>query len=134
MVVNGEEEEKVDLCKNCAPGGTGLLGTLEPNELAKLSVTGKKCEFCGKGAYSGQVAAGGGAIYWCFDCGLEFGRILGELTVSERPELMQRGKAATSFMSFLSDPELRAWSEVSGRNGVQILKERRRQDGRDKGS
>jgi len=131
-VVDGTEEETVHLCKDCAPP-TGL-NNLDLKQLEVLSVVGKKCEFCGKEAFSGEMGARGGAIYWCFDCGLEFGRILTELIVSERPDLMQRSKEESSFLSFCSDPELQAWSAAASQKAVQILRERRRQDGRDKGS
>jgi hypothetical protein len=80
------------------------------------------------------MVAAGGAIYWCFDCGLEFGRILTELMLSGRPDLMQRTKDESSFLSFCSDPELQAWSAAANQKAVQMLRERRRQDGRDKGS
>jgi len=38
---------------------------LTPEQLQALSVVGKKCEFCGKAALSGEMTPGGGAIYWC---------------------------------------------------------------------
>src|SRR5438128_2607494 len=102
-VVDGAEDETVHLCRDCAPL-TGLknldLNNLDLKELEALSVIGKKCEFCGKEAFSGQMVASGGAIYWCFDCGMEFGRILSELCISERPDLMQLSKEQSSFLSF----------------------------------
>src|SRR6185295_15495869 len=93
-VLDGAEEEAVHLCKDCAPPG---FQNLDLKELEALSVIGKKCEFCGKHAFSGEMGARGGAIYWCFDCGLEFGRILSDLCISERPDLMQRSKEQSSF-------------------------------------
>jgi hypothetical protein len=133
MVVDGTREESVHLCKDCAPSSTGLP-TLDPKALAALSIIGKKCEFCGKDAFSGEMRAKGGAIYWCFDCGLEFGGILRDLLVTERPDLLQRSKEQSSFLSFCSEPGLQAWSEAASQKAVQTLKERRREDGRDKGS
>ena len=94
---------------------------------------GKRREFCGQAASSGVVYPGV-KIYWCFDCGLEFGRIFSNLCISERPDLMQRTKEDSSFLSICCDPELQAWSEAANQKAVQILRERRRQDGRDKGS
>ena|SRR5438094_5122994 len=132
IVVDGKEDETVHLCNDCAPP-TGLH-TLDPKELEALSVIGKKCEFCGNEAFSGEMVASGGAIYWCFDCGLEFGRILTELVTSERPDLMQRSKEESSFLAFCCDPELQAWSEEAKGRAAQTLRERRRRDGRDEGS
>jgi len=131
-VVDGREDETVHLCKECAPP-TGLEN-LNRQQLEALSVVGKKCEFCGKDAFSGETLATGGAIYWCFDCGLEFGRIVTELLMSERPDLMQRSKEESSFLSFCSDRELQAWSAGASQKAVEILRERRRGDDRDMGS
>jgi len=131
-IVDGEEVETVHLCEHCARS-TGLH-TLDSSALEALSVIGKKCELCGKDAFSGEMRAGGGAIYWCFDCGVEFGRVLSDLLVSERPDLLQPNKEEVSFLSFCCDPELQAWSEAASRKAVETLKERRRQDRRDPGS
>jgi hypothetical protein len=131
-VVGSRAAEAVHLCKECAPP-TGLEN-LSLQQVEALSIAGKKCEFCRKGAFSGEMVAGRGAIYWCFGCGLEFGRILMELIRSERPDLIQRSQEESSFLSFCSDPELQAWSAAASQKAVQILRERRRQDGRDKGS
>lgn len=132
-VVDGTNEESVHLCKACAPA-TGLdLDNLDLKQIEALSVVGKQCEFCGREAFSGRMSAKGGAIYWCFDCGLEFGRILSDLVVTERPDLLQRSKEESSFLSFCSDTGLQAWSEAASNRAVQTLKERRREDGRNKG-
>src|SRR2546425_989418 len=131
MVVDGAEEEAVHLCKECAPFAG--FNTLDLKELEALSVMGKKCEFCGKDAFSGEMVAGGGAIYWCFDCGLELGGILADLVRSERPDLKEQGKGESSLLSIYCDPELQKWSEAANQKALQRLKERRRQDGRDKG-
>ena len=136
-VVDGTVEETVHLCKDCAPQ-TGLdsLDSLDPKEIEASSVIGKKCEFCGKDAFSGEMRTQGGAIYWCFDCSLELGRILSDLLASERPDLLHRNKEerSFSFLSIFCDSALQAWSEAATEKAVQTLKERRRQDGRDKGS
>jgi hypothetical protein len=130
-VVDGTEEETVHLCKDCAPP-TGLdLHKLDMKQIEALSVVGKKCEFCGKDAFSGEMRAGGGAIYWCFDCSLERGVILRDLLVAERPDLLQRSKEESSFLSFCSDAGLQAWSASASERATQASKERRQRDGRD---
>jgi len=131
IVVDGREDEAVHLCKDCAPSTGFDLDKLDPKQIEALSVIGKKCGFCGRDAFSGQMSAKGGAIHWCFDCGLEFGRILSDLLVSEQPGLLRRSKEESSFLSFCADPELQAWSEAASQMAAQTLKERRRQDGRD---
>src|SRR5258708_866308 len=130
-VGSGTEEETVHLCIDCAPP-TGIE-TLEPEQLEALSVIGKTCEFCGKEAFSGLMLGPGGAIYWCFDCGVEFGRIVMELLTSERPELLQRSKEAASFLSICGDSDFQAWSEAANQKALQILRERRRQDSGERG-
>lgn len=133
-VVDGAAEEAVHLCRDCAPPMGLDLDKLDLKQVEALSVVGKKCVFCGRDALSGEMRAGGGAIYWCFDCGLEFAGIFRDLLVTERPDLLQRSKEETSFLSFCSDTDLQAWSAAASQKAVQTLKERRRQDGRDKGS
>ena len=123
-VMDGVHKETVHLCRDCAPP-TGLQ-SLDLKELVALSVTGKKCGFCGREAVSGVMGAGG-TVYWCLDCGMEHGRILGELSASERPDLMRRSKETSSFLAFCSDPELRAWSEAASQKAVEILRARKRQ-------
>jgi len=133
-VVGGAQDESVHLCPDCAPPTEFNMEKLDLKEIEALSVIGKKCEFCGKDAFSGEMGARGGAIYWCFDCGPEVGRMLSDLLVSERPDLLQRSKEESSFLSICCDPELQAWSEAASKKAVQTLKGRRRQDARDKGS
>jgi hypothetical protein len=133
-LVDGTEEEAVHLCKDCAPDTGFDLDKLDLKQIEALSVIGKKCEFCGRDAFSGEMRAGGGAIYWCFDCGVEFGGILRDLLLTERPDLLERSKEDSSFLSFCSDSGLQAWSASASQRATQTLKERRRQDGRDKGS
>src|ERR1041384_4215087 len=88
-IVDGAKQEAVHLCKNCAPETSFDFGKLDMKQIETLSVLGKKCEFCGMEAFSGEMRAGGGAIYWCLDCGLERGVILRDLLTSERPDLLQ---------------------------------------------
>jgi len=140
-VVDGLGEETVHLCKDCAPPTGFDLHKLDLKQIETLSVVGKKCEFCGREAISGEMRAGGGAIYWCFDCGLELGVILRDLLLAEQSELLQRStellqrnKEASACLSFCSDPGFQAWSISASQRAAQTLKERRRQDGRDKGS
>ena len=133
-VVNGTVVETVHFCKDCAPDTGFDLDKLDLKQIEALSVVGKQCEFCGRDAISGVMRAGGGAVYWCFDCGIEFGVILRDLLVAERPDLLQRSKEESSFLSFCSDTGLQAWSASASQRATQTLKERRRQDGRDKGS
>ncbi len=133
-VVDGTEEQTVHLCKDCAPPTGFNLDKLDLKEIEALSVVGKKCGFCGRDAFSGEMRASGGANYWCFDCGLELGVIVRDLLVTERPDLLQRSKEESSFLSFCSDTGLQAWSASASERAIQTLIERRRQDGRDKGS
>jgi hypothetical protein len=126
--------ETIHLCKECALYTGFDLDKQDLKQIEALSSVGKKCEFSGREASSGQMSSKEGAVYWCFDGGLEFVRILGDLLVAERPDLLQRSKAESSFLSFCCDPGIQAWSEAASRKAVQTLKERRRQDGRDKGS
>jgi len=133
-VIDGTEEETVQLCKDCAPPTGFDLEKLDLKDIEALSLIGEKCEFCGRDAFSGEMLAKGGAINWCFDCGSELGRVVSDLLVSERPDLLQRSKDESSFLSFWSDPGIQAWSEAALQKAVQTLKERRREDGRDTGS
>jgi hypothetical protein len=133
-IVDATEEATVHLCKDCAPNAGFDLDKVDLKEIEALSVLGKKCEFCGRDAVSGEMGAGGGAISWCFDCGFERIVILRDLLVSERPDLLQRSKEESSFLSFCSDTGLQAWSASASQRATHTLKERRRQDGRDKGS
>lgn len=133
-VVDGTEEEAVHLCKDCAPSTGFDLDKMDLKQIEALSVVGKKCEFCGREAFSGEMRVGGGGIFWCFDCGLERGVILRDLLVAERPDLLQRSKGESSFLAICSDASLQTWSASASERATQTLKERRREDGRDQGS
>ena len=74
----------------------------------------------------------GSAIYWCFDCGAEYGRILAELLMFDHAEFMEQGKQLGSFLAFSTDPQLQAWSVEVGQKAMQILKERRPGSDRDR--
>jgi len=112
-ILHGRGEETIHLCKDC---GTEItrLPTLDPSKLEVLPVIGRKCEFCGKEAFSGKMLAGGGAIYWCFDCQAEYRRTFAELFICEHPELMERVKTRSSLLPFISAPQLLAWSARGG--------------------
>src|SRR5437016_12898363 len=99
----------------------------------KLSVVEKECEFCGRAA-SSRVAYPATEIYWCSDCGLEFGCIIMDLCLSERPDLMRQTKDGSPSLILGCNPENHAWEEQLHRKTALILKERRRQAGRGKGS
>ena len=129
-ILHGRGEETIHLCKDCGSDITRLL-TTDPGKLEVLPVIGRKCEFCGKDAFSGKTLAGNSAIYWCFDCEAEYRRTFAELLISEHPEVMERVKARSSFLPFLSPQQFEAWSAEAGQRVVQILKERRR--GNDRG-
>jgi hypothetical protein len=129
--VVGTDQETIDFCKDCAPPG---IADLDFDKAKTLCTIGKKCEFCGAAAYSGQMLDGGEAIYWCFNCGTELMSITAEWLNTERPDLLQRCNEAVSFLSLSNDSDFLAWSSAANRKAVQLLKERRRQDGRDQNS
>src|SRR5690349_16544208 len=69
-------EEGIDFCKDCAPA---RIADFDLAQAKAQSIIGQKCHFCGAAACSGEMVAGGGAIYWCFDCGAERMSIATEL-------------------------------------------------------
>jgi len=125
-IVDGESEETIHLCEDCAPGVTGLQN-LDPKEIEAPSVVCAKCEFCGQEAFSEAAVTGGGGIYWCFDCAKEFRGIMKELVLSERPELFQRSLGGSSLASLLCDPGLMVWLGAVNRKAMEMLRERRKQ-------
>jgi DNA-directed RNA polymerase subunit RPC12/RpoP len=74
----------------------------------------------------------GRAVYLCSDCGKELGSIIVELCVAERPHLTERVEGTVTFI-LRDTPEVRAWLEAANLKAIEILRERRRQDRRDKG-
>jgi transposase-like protein len=128
--VMGGLEEKVHLCKDCAPA-TGFEG-LSLEEIKAFSIIGKKCDFCGEDATSGVGSPRSTSTYLCRDCGWEWSRISQELLTSEHPEMIQRMAGARSFLSTSFDPEFTAVANDTSQKATRLLKERRRQDGRDK--
>ena len=130
-VADGKAQKAVHLCKHCAVLSFGLH-TLVWKKSGALLVTGKRCAFCRRRARSGRMVAGR-AVYLCSDCGEELGSIIVELCVVERPHLTERVEGTVTFM-LRDSPEVRAWLEGANLKAIEILKKRRRQDRRDKGS
>jgi protein-arginine kinase activator protein McsA len=117
-ILDGTTAE-LHLCEDCPPPMGFDVDKLDLKKVEPLSVVGKKCEFCGRDAFAGEMRAGGGALYWCIDCGTERLGILKELLLAERRDRLQRTRAGLA----------------SGKDrATQILRERRRQDGRNQGS
>ena len=130
-VVDGKAQKTVHLCKHCAVISF-RFHTLVLKKTEALSVTSKRCKFCGRRARSGRVVAGR-PVYLCADCGKELGRIIVDLCIAERPHLMERVEGTVTFM--LRDaPEVRAWLTAANLKAIEMLRKRRRQDRRDKGS
>jgi hypothetical protein len=98
---------------------------LEPSKLEVLPVIARKCEFCGKDAFSAKTLAGGGTIYWCFDCQEEYRRTFAELFICEHAGFMERVRTRNPLLPLISPAEFQAWSTEAGDRVVQILKKRR---------
>jgi hypothetical protein len=109
-----------DFCQDCAPA-TGFEG-LSPEQIMALSINGKKCEFCGKDAFSG-VRGSNKATYWCFDCGREYGSILGRM-LQERPDFMARLCSGMPSLFTGIDPETTGWAEAASEKAIQMMKDR----------
>ncbi len=130
-VVDGKAQKTVHLCKHCAVISF-RFHTLVLKKSEAMSVTGKRCEFCSRRARFGRMVTGR-TVYWCSDCGKKLRRIIVDLCIAERPHLMERVEGTVTFI--LRDaPEVRAWLEAANLKAIEILRERRRQDDRDKGS
>jgi hypothetical protein len=127
--VMNAEEESLHLCKECAPAG---FANLDLEKAREISVLGKKCEFCGGDARSGQTFASGEAIYCCVDCGMELTSIVVGLLETERPDLMRRIGGADSFLSVFGDADFLEGSKAIHQKAIEKLKVLRRADGRDK--
>ena len=124
-------EETIHLCNDC---GTEItpLPAVAPIKLDALAVIARKCEICGQEAFSAKKFAGGGTIYWCFDCAAEHRRTLSELFMCEHPELMESAKMRGFLLPFISDPQqLLGLLDEAAQRAVQILKERRHGNDRD---
>ena len=53
VLMPGDVKKKADVCADCASPGD-YSGT-DPEKLKAFSVTGKKCELCGRDAVSGTI-------------------------------------------------------------------------------
>jgi hypothetical protein len=130
-VVSGRGQKTVHLCKDCAPART-RAHSLEPKKPEPLPVKGKRCDFCGRRARFGSLVAGE-AVYSCTACATELRDITLDLDISERPHLMERIEGTVTLIS-RDAPEVRAWWKAASRKAIEILRARRRQATRDKGS
>ena|SRR5436190_23763283 len=131
LVHDGKAGEAVHLCNGCA-SACGLPN-IHPNEPESGLAHGTKCDFCGQSA-SSRVAYPKLQICCCTACGVQFGRIIIDLCLSERPHLIQRENDGSPSLSLGCNPENFAWVENLLRKTAQVLKQRRKQDGRDKDS
>jgi protein-arginine kinase activator protein McsA len=124
-ILHGREGETSHLCKSCGTEMTPPLAAT-PGKVEALPVVARKCEICGKEAFSVRVFAGGGSVCWCFDCAAEHRRTLAELFTCEQSEFMECIKTRSPHPTFTSDPQqLRTWLDEAAKRAVQILKERR---------
>ena len=130
-VADGKAQKAVHLCKHCA-ATSFRFHTLVLKKSEALTVTGKRCGFCSGRARFGRIVTGR-AVCWCSDCDKELRRIIVDLCIAERPHLMERVEGTVTFM-LRDSPEVRAWLEGANLKAIEILKKRRRQDRRDKGS
>jgi len=132
-VLHGTGEETIHLCKDCGADIT-CRPTLDPSKLEAVPVIARKCEFCGKDAFSGKTLADGSAIYWCFDCEADYRRTFAGLFIGEHQEFMECIKTGSSFLPFLSPEQFETWSAEAGQRVVQILRERHQGNDRDQAS
>jgi hypothetical protein len=116
--------DKIDLCNDCAAlAGLPKVNPADLIDIAARSIIGKKCEFCGKDAFSGVSSQTGKSTYWCLD-----------LLRAESPELFQQPQTSESPFARMFDSEWKAKAEARSQKATQLLKDRRKQDGRDPGS
>src|SRR5258708_7348236 len=130
-VCQGRAKDSVWFCVDCL-SGWGLRDMLA-QELQSQSLVGKKCGFCCQAACS-SILYPGTEIYWCWDCVLEFGDVIMDLCQAERPDLIQRTEEGSRSLAFGCKTKNRdlVWEAQLHRRAAQILREKRRQDGRDK--
>ena len=131
-VCHGRAQDTIWMCADCALA-CGLPDIIA-QELQSQSLVGKKCEFCGQAA-STRILYPGTEIYWCSDCGAEFGRVIMDLCQMERPDLIQLTDDGSPSLTLGCKTKNRdlVWEEQLHRKAAQIIKARRKQDGRDKG-
>jgi len=120
FVMNGVEESTDHLCRDCAPA-TGFEG-MSLEQIKALSITGKKCEFCGKDAFTGARASDH-PTYLCHECGMEYGRLRAGL-LAERPDLMERLKSGPRPLFTPLDTDIVAWFTAASEKAIQMMKDR----------
>ncbi len=126
-ILHGGAEETLHLCKDCG----SELETSDPRNLEALPVIARKCEICGKDAFSGKTFADGSTVYWCFDCEAEYRRTFAALFVGEHREFMESISTRRSCLPFLTPQQFQEWSAETEQRIVQILKERHQGNARD---
>ena len=129
-ILHGRGEETIHFCKDCGTEMTHLPA-VDLSNLEVLPVIARRCEFCGKDAFTRKALAGDSAIYWCFDCEAEYRRTFAELFIGEHLEFMERIKTQSSFLPFLSPQQFEAWSAEACQRVIQIMKGRRQGNDRD---
>jgi hypothetical protein len=123
-ILHGRGEETIHVCKDCGAEMTPIPA-VPPSTLEVLPVIARKCEICGKEAFSAKRFAGGGAIYWCFDCAAEHKRTLAALFMSEHADFLQCLRTRTPPEPFISDPgQFQVWLDEAAQRVVQMLKAR----------
>ena len=129
-ILHGRGEETLHACKECGTEMTSFP-TQDLGTQGVLPVIARKCEFCGKDAFSGKTLADHSVIYWCFDCEAEYGRTFAELFIGEHLDFMERVKTRSSFLPFPSPQQFEAWSAEAEQRAMQIMKRRRQGNDRD---
>jgi len=131
-VVHGQVGDSICLCTHCA-SACGL-SDIQAQEFHSWLIVGKKCEFCEQAA-STRILYPATEIYWCSECGLEFGHVIMELCQMERPDLIQLTDDGSPSLTLGCKTKNRdlAWEAQLHRKAAQTIKKRRKQDGRDKG-
>ena len=130
-ILHEKEEETIHLCKHCGPEMTPLP-TLAPLKRDLFPFIARKCDICGKEAFSAKKLARGGAIFWCFECHAEYRRALIDLFTSARKRRREVRVLTAPINMGSSDPQqLLGALDEAALNAVQILKERRQGNARD---
>lgn len=97
-----------------------------------VSLLGKTCEFCGRDAKTAGMRSGDW-VYWCRECSREHYALFVEVLTSERPDLLQMLAESTSS-SLRFGPGIDAWFDAARQRVVRTLRDRKKQDRRDKGA
>jgi hypothetical protein len=152
-VLHGKPQKSVNFCKDCASATTGFHFR-EPEKAEAWPAAGKRrCTFCRRPARVGNTLTGS-VRYWCSDCTSELRSIFFELCASQRPHLTERVEGRlistarklvlarhsgmveerTAAYMLRDAPEVAAWAEAAYLRATKIFVDRRRRQGRDKGS